>query len=347
MRIGIVNDLALARAVLRRVVLSAPGCTVAWEAVDGADAVHKAQQDRPDAILMDLLMPVMNGAEATRRIMAQSPCPILIVTSDVAVNYALVCEAMSAGGLDAVNTPTLAPDGTVKDGQRLVERLAKLEKALARGTLSGIRSLPKPPSRDSSVQPTAAPSAGKLPTLVVLGASTGGPEALAKVLGPLPRDLPARVVVIQHIAADFAPGLVRWLQGHTTLPVQLAKEGDEPRAGQVFVAGTNDHLLLNANVRFAYSPEPADNPYRPSVDVFLNSPGVLVQRSGVAVLLTGMGSDGAHGLLRRRQAGWLTLAQDEASCVVYGMPRIAAQLQAACEVLSPGQMASRIMATVR
>src|SRR5215471_4627997 len=143
MRIAIVNDLALAREVLRRLVLSVPGYSVAWTAENGEEAVHKAAQDRPDAILMDLVMPVMDGAEATRRIMAQNPCPILLVTSSVSGNFNLVYRAMGCGGLDAVNTPTFGPDGTVRDGEGILARIAKLAHAQQAPAWSGP---PLPPS---------------------------------------------------------------------------------------------------------------------------------------------------------------------------------------------------------
>src|SRR5436305_10187619 len=129
MRIAIVNDMALARAVLRRLVLSVPGYAVAWTAADGAEAVRRAAADPPDAILMDLVMPVLDGVEATRRIMAASPCPILLVTSSVTGNFDKVYEAMGHGGLDAVNTPTLGPAGQVRDSEGLLTRLAKLARA--------------------------------------------------------------------------------------------------------------------------------------------------------------------------------------------------------------------------
>src|SRR5262245_879189 len=131
MRIAIVNDLALAQAVLRRLVESIPGYTVAWTAADGAEAVRKAAADRPDVILMDLIMPVMDGAEATRRIMASSPCPILVVTASVGGNFGKVYEALGAGGLDAVKTPVLGPGGQLEGGSAILERLTKLERATA------------------------------------------------------------------------------------------------------------------------------------------------------------------------------------------------------------------------
>jgi two-component system response regulator WspF len=179
---------------------------------------------------------------------------------------------------------------------------------------------------------------------VVLGASTGGPEALARILNALPCDLPAAVVVVQHIAAEFAPSLTTWLQGRTRLRVRLALAGDQPAPGQVLVAGSNDHLVLASDHRLAYTPEPVDYPYRPSVDAFLASLAAFWPTAGVAALLTGMGADGARGLLRLRQAGWLTLAQDKETSVVYGMPQAAVRLGAACKVLPVGELAPAVLA---
>jgi two-component system response regulator WspF len=267
----------------------------------------------------------MDGAEATRLIMAQSPCPILLVTATVSGNFALVYKAMGYGGLDAVNTPTLGPGGKLEGGEAILARLAKVDQTRARSTG------PLPacvPERGASPLPDPT-----RPPLVILGASTGGPEAVAQVLADLPASLPAAVVVIQHIAASFAPGLVGWLQGRSPLPVRLAVEGEAPAAGQVAVAGTDNHLVLRPTGRFAYTADPTDNPYRPSVDVFCAA-AACWPGSGLAVLLTGMGSDGAHGLARLRRAGWTTIAQDQATSVVYGMPRAAVELGAASQVLS-------------
>lgn len=334
MRVAIVNDLALAREVLRRLVLSVPGYSIAWVACDGAEAVRKAAADRPDVILMDLVMPIMDGVESTRRIMAENPCPILLVTSSVCSNFAKVYEAMGYGCLDAISTPTLDRDGKVRDGEGLLARLANLEKA----------------SRVAPALVTPAPvarqSAGQGPALVALGASTGGPEALARIVEAFPVDLPAAVVIIQHIGADFAPSLVHWLQDRTRLRVRLASSGDSPTAGVVLVAGSNDHLLLGRDHRLIYTSEPADYPYRPSVDVFFSSLAARWRSGGVAALLTGMGSDGARGLLQLRQAGWLTLAQDQATSIVYGMPHAAVQMGAAARVLPLSQLAPAILAEI-
>jgi two-component system response regulator WspF len=334
MRIGIVNDLALAREVLRRVVLSVPGYTVAWFAEDGDDAVAKAATDRPDVILMDLIMPRVNGVEATRQIMQRSPCPILVVTVSVATNYALACGAMGAGALDAVDTPTLGPGGTIQNGEKLVNRLVQLESALGGDTGSSV----------IAVQP-ARPDAADAPPLVVLGASTGGPEALAHVLSVFPRDFPAAVLICQHIGADFAPGLVQQLATWCRLPVRAAKTGDVPTAGTVYVAASNDHLELGPERLLRYTPTPQHSPFRPSVDVLFTSAAAHSARPGVAALLTGMLRDGAEGLLRLRTAGWHTIAQDEATSVVKdGMPRAAVARGAAVEVLPLQHIGDSIVA---
>jgi two-component system response regulator WspF len=332
MRIAIVNDLILAREVLRRAVLSVPGYTIAWTAENGAEAVCKAAQDRPDVILMDLIMPVMDGVEATRRIMTHNPCPILLVTSSVSGNLSKVYEAMGHGGLDAINTPTLGSEGTIKDAEGMLARIAKL--ARMRAVLTCVPPVAMPASDPRS-------PGGHTP-LVLMGASTGGPEALAQVLAALPPSFPAAVVVVQHIAAAFAPKLAEWLQGRSRLPVQVAQPGVEPRPGVVFLACSDDHLILRPDHRLAYVAHPIDHPYRPSVDVLFGSAAAWWPRPGVAILLTGMGSDGAHGLAELRRGGWYTIAQDQASCVVYGMPKTAVEQNAACVVLPLSEIAGAL-----
>lgn len=336
MRIAIVNDLALAREVLRRVVLSVPDYAVAWEAVDGEDAVTKAAADRPDAILMDLVMPRLDGAEATRRIMRQSPCPVLVVTATVPGNFELVYRAMGAGALDAVETPTLGAGGIPQNAEPLVARLTKLDAAIRGQTGSGFIAVPavKPPSVD-------------VPRIVGVGVSTGGPDALGVVLGALPAGFPAAVVVAQHIAAEYAPGLADRLAPRCRLPVQVVRGGDVPQPGVVYLAATDDHLELAADLRLRYTPTPQSSPWRPSVDVLFASLASHAPRPGVGVLLTGMGPDGADGLLKLRQVGWHTIAQDEATSVVYGMPKAAVERRAATEVLPLGLVGAAVVNQLR
>ena len=300
LRVAIVNDLAVARLVLRRVVESVPGYRVAWEAADGAEAVAWAAADRPDAVLMDLVMPVMDGAEATRRIMTASPCPVLVVTASVGANHGKVYEALGAGGLDAVTTPTLGPGGTLRGAAPLLARLAALTRTVA------VPSLPL-----TTVAPSLAPG-GPVPRgvpMLAVGASTGGPEAVAQVLAGLGGPAPGPVVVVQHIGPDFTLGLAEWLASRTGMAVRVPTAGERPAPGVVYVGGGDNHLVVDPAGRFGYTPHPTDYPYRPSVDVFFNSAGTGWPAGGVAVLLTGMGADGARGLLGLRGRGWHAIAQ--------------------------------------
>jgi two-component system response regulator WspF len=286
-------------------------------------------------ILMDLIMPRLGGVEATRKIMQHSPCPILVVTASVAANYALACSAMGAGALDAVDTPTLGPGGTIRNGEKLLVRLSQLEAALRDTAARAIDASP----------PTAASGCG--PPLVLLGASTGGPDALSQVLSFFPADFPASVVVSQHIGADFAPGLVQQLAASCRLPVRAARSGQRPLPGTVHVAVSNDHLELGPDRALRYNPIPQDLPYRPSVDVLFASAAAYGGRQGVAALLTGMGRDGAEGLYKLRTAGWHTIAQDEATSVVKdGMPRAAVARGAAVEVLPLPHIGDSIVARI-
>lgn len=325
MRIAIVNDMAIARESLRRVILSVPGHEIAWMARDGYEAVHKAGADLPDLILMDLMMPKMDGVGATREIMARFPCPILVVTATVNTNAPKVFEAMGHGALDAVTVPMMG-DGAEAQRSRyvLLRKISMLEKL--KGTrLSG----PKPPGK-GNYRPVP---------LVLIGSSTGGPRALARIISDMPANLKAAIIIVQHVDERFSAGLANWLNSQTSLQVQLAPQGGMPRARTVYVAGTNDHLILSPDRTFSYTALEDQNPFRPSVDIFFKSAAEnwklrdRQQEKGIAALLTGMGKDGAQGLAALRKAGWHTIAQDESTSVVFGMPKAAIEIGAATKIL--------------
>lgn len=333
MRIAIVNDLPLAAEALRRVLALAPEHALAWIAGDGIEAVELCARDRPDLILMDLVMPRMDGVEATRRIMAETPCAIVVVTADVDSNAARVFAAMGHGALDAVNTPLLGTGDLQAGAQPLLTKIKAI------GRLTSAAALPA----DRGANPRLrAPHNW----LVAIGASAGGPAALAAVLESLPPDFPAAVVIVQHVDARFAPGLADWLGQHSALPVRLAREADRPVAGQVLVAGTDDHLVFKARDRLGYAREPARLAYRPSVDVFFQSVGRWWAGDVAAALLTGMGADGAVGLKALRDMGHHTIAQDRATSAVYGMPKAAAALSAAVDILPLDRIAPRLKGLV-
>jgi len=339
-RIALVNDLPIAIEALRRVLSQRMEHRVAWVAHNGAEAVARCAGDIPDLILMDLFMPDMDGVEATRVIMARTPCPILIVTVDVGASAARVFEAMGHGALDAVDTPTLAGSLAQEGALALLAKIERIERLVKA----------RPPD-SASPSPRAAglasTTAGLLhPPLLAIGASAGGPAALAELLHALPATLRAAVVIVQHVDAQFAPGLADWLDQHSSLRVRLAKEGDRLTAGAVLLAGRADHLVLRRPGSLHYQVDPADYWYRPSVDVFLQSVARHWADRAVAVLLTGMGRDGALGLKAMRERGCYTVAQDAASSAVYGMPKAAAQIGAASEVLPLSLIAPRVVAAL-
>ncbi len=337
MRIAIVNDLLMAVEALRRVVRSCPEYTIAGIARDGEEAVSKCANDRPDLILMDLIMPVMNGVEATRRIMHSSPCAILVVTATVEGNVSLVFEAMGHGALDAVNTPVLAGDGSLHGSRELIAKIEII------GRLIGRRGGPRP----SLPVPVARPAPKKRAHLVVIGSSTGGPTALAEVLSLMPEDLPAAFVLIQHVDVQFAPDFAKWLDGRIRLNVRVAVPGCRPEIGTAWLAATNDHLIMKPDLSLDYSRDPVDCFYRPSVDVFFRNTAIYWPVTGVATLLTGMGRDGAEGMLELKKLGWLTIAQDESTSIVYGMPKAARELGAANKVLPLPGIGAAIVEHVR
>jgi chemotaxis response regulator CheB len=330
MRIAIVNDLFIAVEAMRRILTTASGHQVAWIARDGVEAVDRCAEDRPDLILMDLIMPRRNGVEATRQIMAQTPCAIVVVTANVNDNAAMVFEAMGAGALDAVNTPAISEPGNFEGAKALLAKIETIARLLG--------PLPERKSDTTSI----IRRAGKLNQLVAIGASAGGPAALAQVLSALPADFPAPVVIIQHVDEQFAPGLGSWLSSHTPLTVRLVEDGDGLRPGTVFLAAREQHLILVDPTHLGYTRHPADSSYQPSVDVFFRSVGVNWQGGVVAVLLTGMGRDGAEGLKALRERGHHTIAQDQATSAVYGMPKAAMELEAAVDILALDKIGPRL-----
>jgi two-component system response regulator WspF len=322
---------------LQKVLAARPEHRVVWVARNGAEAVEKCSEDTPDLVLMDLLMPVMNGVEATRNIMRKNPCPILVVTSTVTGNSAKVFDAMSAGALDAVATPVIGRKGESAKGDELLDKIHRI------GKLTG--SLDKRPSR-----------VGKLPAkpmvtiegtdLVLLGCSTGGPKILLEIVLAFPKNFSASVIIIQHMDEQFTPGLVEWMNSQVKMKVKVAREGDIPEPGTIYIGCTDNHLVMTPQLTLSYTKEPENNFYHPSVDVFFLSVARYWPGDGVAALLTGMGRDGAEGLLALHKRNWYTIAQDRDSSIVYGMPKAAAQLGAATDILPASKIGNSINAFI-
>jgi len=283
-------------------------------------------------VLMDLIMPVMDGVEATRRIMAESPCAIVVVTADVARHTARVFDAMGYGALDAVDTPVVGGADMRTAAAPLLRKIRNIGWLIGRyGNRPALTPVDKPSPKPSSQR------------LLVIGASAGGPATLAQLLRDVPLDFPAGIVLVQHVDASFAAGMADWLNDQVLLPVRLVREGERPLPGQILLAGTDDHLHLLADGTLRYTEDPKESLYRPSIDVFFHSVAQHWRGTAVGVLLTGMGQDGARGLKALRERGCLTIAQDQATSAVYGMPKAAAAMQAAVEIRPLNQIAPRLI----
>ncbi len=320
MKIGIANDVAMAAEALRRVIAGASEHQVLWIARSGLEAVRLCAENRPDLVLMDLNMPDLDGVEATRQIMERSPCAILVVTGQPQDNVSQVFRALGAGALDVTATPILR--GVNGGDAALLAKIKTISKLV----------------RVSGADAPPVGAAGEaletgVKHLLAIGASTGGPVAIARILRGWVPAAGTAIVVVQHIDENFAQHFARWLGEQLPIPVKVIDDGDALEAGVVQIAKTNDHLILNQRKRLHYDPEPRDYAFRPSVDVFFACVARHWEGEATGVLLTGMGRDGARGLLAMRHAGKLTLAQDQASSAVYGMPRAAADLDAAQQIL--------------
>ncbi|HJV01066.1 MAG TPA: chemotaxis-specific protein-glutamate methyltransferase CheB [Burkholderiaceae bacterium] len=335
MKIAIANDMPMAAEALRRVVASTAEHQVLWIARTGLEAVQLCAADRPDLILMDLNMPELDGVEATRLIMEQSPCAILVVTGQPQDNVNQVFRALGAGALDVTATPVL--QGGAGGDAQLLAKIHTLDKLIRH---SGGSQAMQPKAGDG--QP-AAPVA--VTTLVAIGASTGGPAAVAALLAGWTAPPNCAIVVVQHIDQHFADNFAKWLGDQLSMPVRVIADGDELQPGTVLIAKSNDHLTLDQNGRLRYDAAPRDYAYRPSVDVFFHCVAQHWRGAAIGVLLTGMGRDGAEGLLAMRRAGHATVAQDQASSAVYGMPRAAAELEAAQLVLPLDRIGALLRST--
>jgi two-component system response regulator WspF len=280
------------------------------------------QHERPQALLLDVALFGARSVDVIREIMSSAPCAVLLVTKGPEDRLTQVYEAMGAGAVDVVGWSS-ADTPSSADVQLLLAKLATVTKLLGSdGTL------PEQSSRE--------------PLLVAIGASTGGPQAVVDVLLGLPKPVRAAIVVVQHVDREFAQGFAAWLETQTRIPTELALPHSAPKRGVVLVAATNDHLVMTASRTFSYTPNPRELAYRPSVDVLFRSLARHWLKPGVAVVLTGMGRDGADGLLMLRRARWLTIAQDEQSSVVFGMPKAAIELGAASRVLPVSEIGRAI-----
>lgn len=340
-RVLLVDDSPSVRAVLRRFLSRTEDLVVVGDAEDGERAVAAVAELSPDVVVMDLQMPVMDGYVAIERIMATRPTPILVLSSRANRNQMQTAfEAMKRGAIEVLPKPE-----DTGSWQMLADSLPEVVRAAA-AAARPVRVARKAPAAPRAEEPGATGSL-RIPRRperplrwVAIGASTGGPAALRELFDELPADLPVSVLVVQHIAAGFEAGLADWLNKEFPHDVRLAKDGEAPAPGAVRLAPAGSHLRLLAHGKLGLDAEaPARRGHKPSVDDLFHSVAAAAPRESVGVLLTGMGADGVEGMLALRAAGGVTVAQDEASSVVFGMPRVALEKGAADLALPPREIA--------
>lgn len=316
-RLLVVDDSPTVRELLVAILDAEPDFQVVGQARDGLEAIAMAVRLRPDLITMDVRMPGCDGLEATKEIMARAPVPILIVSSGASdQEVQLSLDATRAGGL-MVMAPPGDPHAPGFEARR--EQLIAMVRAMA-----GVKVVRRWPSRDLAERVESAPSRVAMERttgIVAMTASTGGPAALQRILMDLPRDFPAPILIVQHIARGFMPGLCGWLEGRCDLRVRIASDGEPLEPRTAYLAPDDFHLGVRGHDRILLSGVPPIGGFRPSASFLFESVARSHGASAVAVVLTGMGRDGVAGLPALRDAGGLVLTQDEASSVVYGMPR--------------------------
>lgn len=319
------DDSASFRAAVGAVLAEAGGFRIVGGAADGDEAVRMACTLRPNLIVMDVLMPGLDGIDATARIMEEAPCAVVVMSALMdADSQQVVFRALQAGAVEALGKP--------KDLTLPRSRAQLVEALRAMAAVKVVR-------RRGSARPAPVPVRSSPVKWVALGASTGGPPALCEVLRHLPRDFPAPILIAQHLAVGFVGGLARWLQEATGLRVTLVQDSASPASGVVYLPTDGHHLEVREGRIWAVPG--VGEAAVPSVDRLFDS--LVPEAEGVlAVLLTGMGSDGARALCRVRAAGGYTMTQDEASSLVYGMPRVARELGGACEELGLASLGPRL-----
>ncbi len=333
----LVDDSAQIRADLRRLLTAQTGIAVAGEAASGRQVVPMIAMLKPDVVLMDADMPGMDGFETTVEVMTRAAVPIIIVSASEEAGHAdKAFRAMEAGAVALVALPS----GTGESRGRREAEIVQTVRAMSEVRVVRRRRRAAAPQAPPPAAAAAVPASRGPVDLIAIGASTGGPQTLQRLLAGLPRDLAAAVVVVQHITPDFQTSFVSWLAEATGLPVCLGQDGQLLRRATVHVAPYPFQMGVDRERRIVLRDDPPENGLRPSVSYLFRSVAAAWPRRCAAVLLTGMGQDGARELVELRARGAITVAQDEISSIVHGMPGEAIRLGAAMYVLPPDEIAT-------
>jgi len=331
MKILIVDDSALMRAIIKTFLNAQSDMEVIGEASNGQRAVEMNSKLSPDFIIMDIIMPIMDGLEATRQIMQEKPTAIIVFSGDATAENSF--QAMNMGALDIMQKPDI---DTINDPVFQKDFLSKI-RILGKKRLFHEAKPSKTPGRLKSLQQNY--------NIVVIGASTGGPVAVRELLEELPENFPVGIALIQHLETGFDQGYASWLNESSPLTVKLAQKSQSIVAGEVIIAPVNKHLIIKDDY-LILDDRPKVLNQKPSVDVLFETAAQNFREHTLGVLLTGMGRDGAAGCVSIVNKGGKTLVQDEATSAIFGMPKAAIEMGGASKILPLNQMAQMITSLV-
>lgn len=349
-KVMIVDDSAVVRQVVAQAIAREPAIEVIATAHDPVFAIEKMKSRWPDVLVVDIEMPRMDGLTFLRKVMAERPTPVIICSTLAERGAQVTLDALAAGAVSVITKPKLGLKAFLEDS---ANDIVGAIKAAASANLGALRHASSPPAQvPAPLQPAAPVGKAMYATtdrLVAFGTSTGGTQALELVLRQLPSTCPG-MVIVQHMPEKFTAMFAERLNGLCEVEVREACDGDRVRSGLALIAPGGRHMMLRrsgAQYHVEVRDGPLVNRHKPSVDVLFRSVAQAAGRNALGIIMTGMGDDGARGLKEMRDAGAATVAQDEASCVVYGMPKEAVRLEAASRVLPLQHIAAEVMTWVR
>ncbi|MBJ6125287.1 chemotaxis-specific protein-glutamate methyltransferase CheB [Microvirga splendida] len=342
-RVMVVEDSLVVRQLLVHIITSDPRLVVAAAVSSAEEALREIGRVQPDVISMDIRLPGIDGLEATRRIMSEHPTPIVVIADSIEdSSLKISMNALRAGALTVVEKPVgLSSAGYAAIASTICTQLYIMSQVPV------VRQRSLTSWRETSASRREPEWGMTRPSVMGIAASTGGPPALAKVLGSLAQGFPLPILLVQHMGAPFMEGFASWLNGLIPLEVRLAQDQEIPTPGRVYVAPGDRHLLLSPAGTLKLSAEPPLGNQRPSATMLFQSMARSLGRRGLGVILTGMGEDGAQGLVELRQAGGYVVAEDESTAVVYGMPAAAARMGGVNVSLPIDMIAPRILRLAR
>lgn len=333
----LVDDSPVILAILKKMLATAPDIQVVGSAQNGKEAMTLIEKLNPQVVCTDLMMPEMDGLQLIAEIMSTLPRPVIVISAHVEKGSHNVFKLLEAGALELVAKPRL--DEERRHAEMSAEIINKIR------IVSGVHVFRRPrreiPHDSDGGGQRTVDKAAVTAQMIVIGASTGGVQALGTILSALPADFPLPIICVQHISEGFLGGFVQWLATHCAMQVEIATEQGKPAPGVIYFPQENKHLTFDGG-RFLHSQGPAVKGIRPSITVTMQSVAECYGSAAVGVLLTGMGDDGAEGMLKIASAGGMTIAQDEKSCIIFGMPKQAIDRGAARQILALNEIGAAL-----